>query len=262
MKKTQKNLDSIFNGSNYFLSLFRSIRSFIFYFTIYKKCGAPKKGHVCPYQPKLKRRPGEKLPEMKNASTQVEMDEFLVLRRLNLEIQGFPESYTTEPVMVDVGTEVHHPSAPPHPHSVPPVVQQTPQPPPPSIHQSSSHGTVPPSSTSSIPPQSVVPPPPPPHMVMHTNSMMSTTKSSSSSNNHTTNNMNNDTTTITMPPPLPATDSRLSDLERTINETISNDLGMSDMNASYTSKDSNHGGDGSNNTNTTMNERPLADEVM
>jgi len=59
------------------------------------KCGAPKKGHICPYQPKLKRRPDEPPPEMKNASTQVEMDEFLVLRRLNLEIQGFPESYVS-----------------------------------------------------------------------------------------------------------------------------------------------------------------------
>jgi hypothetical protein len=39
------------------------------------KCGAPKKGHNCPYQPKLKRRPDEPLPEMKNAAAQVEMDE-------------------------------------------------------------------------------------------------------------------------------------------------------------------------------------------
>ncbi len=70
----------------------------------------PKKGHVCPYQPKLKRRPDEPLPEMKNASTQVEMDEFLILRRLNLEIQGFPESYTSEePQMFpdNVGAESH-----------------------------------------------------------------------------------------------------------------------------------------------------------
>lgn len=70
------------------------------------KCGVPKKGHVCPYQPKLKRRSDEPPPEMRNAATQVEMDEFLVVRRLNLEIQGFPESYTAAP-MGDVGTEVH-----------------------------------------------------------------------------------------------------------------------------------------------------------
>jgi len=70
------------------------------------KCGVPKKGHICPYQPKFKRRPDEPLPETRNASTQVEMDEFLVLRRLNLEIQGFPETYTSEPVG-NVGTEVH-----------------------------------------------------------------------------------------------------------------------------------------------------------
>lgn len=39
------------------------------------RCGAPKKGHVCPYQPKLKRRPDEPPPEMRNAAIQVEMDE-------------------------------------------------------------------------------------------------------------------------------------------------------------------------------------------
>lgn len=42
-------------------------------------------------------------------ATQVEMDEFLVLRRLNLEIQGFPESYLVEPDAMDdkVGAEPH-----------------------------------------------------------------------------------------------------------------------------------------------------------
>mmetsp|Transcript_15515 Transcript_15515/g.29267 ORF Transcript_15515/g.29267 Transcript_15515/m.29267 type:complete len:456 (+) Transcript_15515:148-1515(+) len=74
------------------------------------KCGVPKKGHVCPYQPKLKRRSDEPPPEMRNIATQVEMDEFLVVRRLNLEIQGLPESYTAAP-MGDVGAEVHPPHA-------------------------------------------------------------------------------------------------------------------------------------------------------
>ena len=48
---------------------------------------------------------------MKNASTQVEMDEFLVLRRLNLEIQGFPESYISDPdELADMcGAEPHPP---------------------------------------------------------------------------------------------------------------------------------------------------------
>ena len=92
-----------------------------------KKCGVPKKGHICPYQPKLKRRPDEPPPETRSASTQVEMDEFLVLRRLNLEIQGFPESYASAPdgsgpgggegggsICEDmVGAE----AAPPRPHS-------------------------------------------------------------------------------------------------------------------------------------------------
>jgi hypothetical protein len=68
------------------------------------KCGVPKKGHVCPYQPRLKRRPDDPPPEMRNIATQVEMDEFLVIRRLNLEIQGYPETYASEP-LGDVGSE-------------------------------------------------------------------------------------------------------------------------------------------------------------
>jgi hypothetical protein len=39
------------------------------------RCGAPKKGHICPYQPKLKRRPDEPPPVMRSAAIQVEMDE-------------------------------------------------------------------------------------------------------------------------------------------------------------------------------------------
>lgn len=34
---------------------------------------------------------------MRSAAIQVEMDEFMTLRRLNLKIQGFPESYASEP---------------------------------------------------------------------------------------------------------------------------------------------------------------------
>lgn len=71
------------------------------------QCGVPKKGHQCPYQPKLKRRPDEPPPQVRNASCQVEMDEFMVLRRLNIEIQGFPESYCSEPYLTEdrVGAE-------------------------------------------------------------------------------------------------------------------------------------------------------------
>lgn len=68
------------------------------------RCGVPKKGHVCPYQPKLKRRAGEPPPETRNAAVQVEIDEFMTLRRLNLKIQGFPESYVAEPYN-NVGSE-------------------------------------------------------------------------------------------------------------------------------------------------------------
>lgn len=66
------------------------------------RCGVPKKGHICPYQPKVKRRSGEPAPEMKSAAIQVEMDEFMTLRRLNIRIQGFPESYATDPTMADM----------------------------------------------------------------------------------------------------------------------------------------------------------------
>lgn len=66
------------------------------------RCGVPKKGHVCPYQPTVKRRSGEPAPEMKSAAIQVEMDEFMTLRRLNIRIQGFPESYASDPTMADM----------------------------------------------------------------------------------------------------------------------------------------------------------------
>jgi len=77
------------------------------------RCGVPKKGHICPYQPKVKRSSDDPAPEMKCVSTQVEMDEFMTLRRLNIEIQGFPESYAAEP-SDNCGTEVHPPPQPHH----------------------------------------------------------------------------------------------------------------------------------------------------
>lgn len=86
------------------------------------KCGVPKKGHICPYQPKVKRKSDEPPPEMKCVSTQVEMDEFMTLRRLNIEIQGFPESYAAEPAD-NCGVEVHghpHHPLPPHAAGLPP----------------------------------------------------------------------------------------------------------------------------------------------
>jgi len=39
---------------------------------------------------------------MRSAAIQVEMDEFMTLRRLNLKIQGFPESYASEPYGEDM----------------------------------------------------------------------------------------------------------------------------------------------------------------
>lgn len=44
---------------------------------ITQQCGVPKKGHICPYQPKLKRRPDEPPPVLRNAAIQVEMDEVI-----------------------------------------------------------------------------------------------------------------------------------------------------------------------------------------
>lgn len=48
---------------------------FLLYALGVSQCGVPKKGHVCPYQPKLKRRADEPPPELRNAAVQVEMDE-------------------------------------------------------------------------------------------------------------------------------------------------------------------------------------------
>lgn len=57
------------------------------------KCGQPKKGHVCPYQPRVVRADGEPPPVMVSVATQVEIDSRLVVRHLELENQGCPESY-------------------------------------------------------------------------------------------------------------------------------------------------------------------------
>jgi hypothetical protein len=59
----------------------------------------------------MKRRPDQPPPETRQAAVQVEMDEFMTLRRLNIRIQGFPESYATEPYMMAeelVGGEPRH----------------------------------------------------------------------------------------------------------------------------------------------------------
>mmetsp|Transcript_7296 Transcript_7296/g.17789 ORF Transcript_7296/g.17789 Transcript_7296/m.17789 type:complete len:422 (+) Transcript_7296:124-1389(+) len=89
------------------------------------RCGVPKKGHVCPYQPKLTRKVGEPLPEMRSAAIQVEMDEFMTLRRLNLKIQGFPESYASEPQGEDmVVGEAHQHSSINRMSPLPPQQQQ------------------------------------------------------------------------------------------------------------------------------------------
>mmetsp|Transcript_944 Transcript_944/g.1427 ORF Transcript_944/g.1427 Transcript_944/m.1427 type:complete len:378 (+) Transcript_944:2-1135(+) len=87
------------------------------------KCGVPKKGHVCPYQPRVMRRPDEPPPETRCIGIQVEMDEFLVLRRLNLEIQGYPETYVTDPPN-NVGTE----NSPTTTMRTPPRGEKTPKP--------------------------------------------------------------------------------------------------------------------------------------
>ena len=55
------------------------------------RCGVPKKGHKCPYQPKLKRKPGEAKIECKDMDCQCEIGEEVV-RGLE-EIQGTEGSY-------------------------------------------------------------------------------------------------------------------------------------------------------------------------
>ena len=87
------------------------------------QCGVPKKGHVCPYQPKVKRRPDEPPPQTRNAAVQVEMDEFMTLRRLNVRIQGFPESYASEPYLEPMVTG--EPRCPPLPPDDAPDMETT-----------------------------------------------------------------------------------------------------------------------------------------
>jgi len=57
------------------------------------KCGLPKKGHVCAYQPRLRRRDDENAKEQSNMGIQVEMDPLMTVRELDLQSQGTPESY-------------------------------------------------------------------------------------------------------------------------------------------------------------------------
>jgi hypothetical protein len=58
------------------------------------KCGMPKKGHVCAYQPRLRLKEGdEAAKETRSVGCQVEMDPALAARELPLHLQGTPESY-------------------------------------------------------------------------------------------------------------------------------------------------------------------------
>jgi len=65
------------------------------------RCGVPKKGHVCPYQMRFKKRSTEDVIT-RNAACQVEMDEALVIRMLDLRKQGTQESYCGLTVKTDV----------------------------------------------------------------------------------------------------------------------------------------------------------------
>jgi hypothetical protein len=76
------------------------------------------------------------------------MDEFMTLRRLNIKIQGFPESYATEPYM----SETMIVGEPPIMHSAPPP----PMPPdmPPSHHPHHAHALQQhPAEINSMPPE-------------------------------------------------------------------------------------------------------------
>mmetsp|Transcript_3670 Transcript_3670/g.3826 ORF Transcript_3670/g.3826 Transcript_3670/m.3826 type:complete len:108 (-) Transcript_3670:485-808(-) len=57
------------------------------------KCNVPKKGHLCPYQPRYRRRDQAMEGTSNNVETQCEMDEGMTVRTLILETQGQLESY-------------------------------------------------------------------------------------------------------------------------------------------------------------------------
>lgn len=73
------------------------------------RCGVPKKGHICPYQPKVKRRPGDPMPEMKCISTQVEMDEVCVFRLISfLLFTSPPINFDVKHTHIGFSTHIHH----------------------------------------------------------------------------------------------------------------------------------------------------------
>lgn len=57
------------------------------------KCNLPKKGHVCPYQPRFRRRDQPIEGAALDAEIQCELDADMTVRMLPLDRQGFPESY-------------------------------------------------------------------------------------------------------------------------------------------------------------------------
>lgn len=73
------------------------------------KCGQPKRGHICPYQPRVIRNDGEAPPETRTTGVQVEIDARLVVRHLELESQGLPESYGEAPGSGPVDVAVRGP---------------------------------------------------------------------------------------------------------------------------------------------------------
>lgn len=76
------------------------------------KCGLPKKGHVCAYQPRLRRRDEDETIEKNTMAVQVEIDPAMTVRELDLEIQGTPESY---PHLLNAFNENNNNSASPPP---------------------------------------------------------------------------------------------------------------------------------------------------
>uniref|UniRef100_A0A7S3NM57 Uncharacterized protein n=1 Tax=Aureoumbra lagunensis TaxID=44058 RepID=A0A7S3NM57_9STRA len=105
------------------------------------KCGQPKRGHICPYQPRILRADGEKPPETRTVGCQIEIDSRLVVRHLDLQAQGLPESYgeqqseTVSPIVevppaMQVAIQSQHPTSQQQPMP-PPLQQQPPMQPPP-----------------------------------------------------------------------------------------------------------------------------------
>jgi len=67
-----------------------------------KRCGQPKKGHMCPFEPHFRKRDNEKgEADAFDVEIQVELDPDMVVRLLPLDRQGYADSY-----IIDTGHDL------------------------------------------------------------------------------------------------------------------------------------------------------------